>query len=89
MSARRITVTGLVQGVFYRAHAQAKAQELGLKGWIKNNENGNVEVHAEGPEGALEAFEHWCWEGPDAAEVTSVQSEEAKEENLPSFQILR
>ncbi|MFA7681883.1 MAG: acylphosphatase [Candidatus Peribacteraceae bacterium] len=87
MPAKHLRITGHVQGVFFRANAQIKAQECGVGGWIKNCEDGTVEIVAEGPEAALETFVHWCWKGPPAAEVESVKTTEIPEEGLYNFQI--
>ena len=54
-SAVHIVVCGQVQGVFFRASAQAQALELGLTGWVRNLSNGTVEVHAEEPQGDSKA----------------------------------
>lgn len=72
MLAVRILVTGLVQGVFFRAQTKDKADELGLKGWVRNNHDGSVEIVAEGPDDRLKALEEWCWKGPPKATVTNV-----------------
>lgn len=65
-------VIGKVQGVWYRASAQAKAQELGLTGWVRNMPDGSVHAVAEGPRPALEAFIEWCRRGPPNARVDEV-----------------
>jgi len=65
-------ITGVVQGVCYRASARDKATELGLTGWVKNNVDGSVEALAEGPASAVEQFVEWCRRGPPAAEVGEV-----------------
>ena len=64
-----VIVTGLVQGVFYRASALEKAQSLNLTGWVKNLADGSVEMVAEGSVFNLEQFVGWCREGPPGAEV--------------------
>jgi acylphosphatase len=70
-----VLVSGLVQGVFYRATAVEVAHGLGLTGWVRNLPDGRVEAIAEGPAEALEAFVRWCHEGPAAARVDHVQAE--------------
>ena len=87
MPALRLTITGLVQGVFFRAEAQRKAQELGLTGWVRNCDDGSVEIHAEGPKEKLKELEQWCWKGSDKANVHSVAAEQAAEEGCTSFTI--
>jgi acylphosphatase len=77
MPARRIRITGTVQGVFFRSRAKEKADELGLAGWVRNTEDGAVEMHVEGAAEALRQFEGWCKKGPPGARVASVASGEA------------
>jgi acylphosphatase len=73
MSKRvRIRVYGRVQGVFYRATAQRKAAELGLKGWVRNLPDGGVELLCEGPGEDLEAMAAWCRTGPSGARVDRI-----------------
>ena len=67
-----VVVTGIVQGVFYRASTLEKAQSLSLTGWVKNLPDGSVEVTAEGSRYALEEFLAWCAQGPPTAEVADV-----------------
>ena len=75
MSQRiELRVTGLVQGVFYRASTQDKARELGLTGWVRNAPDGSVELVAEGDAAALDALERWCHAGPPAARVDRVEA---------------
>ncbi len=69
----QLTISGRVQGVFYRASTQAKAQELRLTGWVRNLVDGRVEVVAEGPRQALEALVAWCEQGPSYARVDMVE----------------
>ena len=67
-------VSGRVQGVFFRAHTEKKAQQLELQGWVRNLVDGRVEVAAEGSEQALKAFLEWLHEGPPAAHVDRVDT---------------
>ena len=88
MTTVRLHITGLVQGVFFRAETQKKARELGLTGWVRNCENGSVEIVAEGPAEKLKEFEHWCWRGPPRARVDDVQVTEDQPENFTQFEIV-
>jgi len=69
---RRFLVTGRVQGVFYRASTQDTARRLGLTGWVRNLENGSVELLACGEDEKLQELERWLWQGPPHAQVTQV-----------------
>ncbi len=86
-NAVHIVVRGRVQGVWYRASAQAKARELKLTGWVKNNPDGAVEIHAEGSRQALNRFTDWCREGPPAARVDTLDTAETAPEGMDSFEI--
>ena len=69
----RLRVDGRVQGVAYRASTQDEARRLGLTGWVRNLDDGAVELEAQGPPDALAALEAWCHRGPSLARVTSVR----------------
>jgi acylphosphatase len=75
MKRVRARVTGLVQGVFYRATAAERAQELGLSGWVRNLRDGAVELEAQGPEERVTELVEWCRRGPPAARVSAVETE--------------
>jgi acylphosphatase len=66
-------VKGRVQGVFFRASAQRRAQALGVVGYARNLADGSVEVLAIGPPAALEALRAWLATGPPVARVEGVQ----------------
>lgn len=68
-----IVIYGRVQGVFFRALTQEKAAELGLTGWVRNREDGTVEVVAEGGKDKLDELVKWCRTGPPDARVTEVE----------------
>ena len=84
-----ITVTGHVQGVFYRASTKAVADQLGVKGFALNDPDGSVYIEAEGDPIALDMFLDWCKEGPEHAKVISVQSNEGELKNYRNFEVLR
>lgn len=87
MTAKRIVVKGRVQGVFFRVHAKQKADVLELRGWVKNCEDGCVELHVQGsPEKVLE-MEKWCREGPPAAQVEHMVSTDAHVGKYDDFSI--
>lgn len=84
-----ISVIGKVQGVYYRKSTQREALRLGLKGFVKNQEDGSVYIEAEGDEEGLQELVAWCKSGPERAEVSEVKVEEAPLQNFKQFEIKR
>jgi|TARA_R110000796_G_scaffold66440_2_gene152817 acylphosphatase len=66
-------VRGRVQGVGFRQATVRQANKLGIDGWVRNLDDGSVEVMLCGEEPALEAMAAWLRTGPVAAEVESVE----------------
>ncbi len=64
-----ILVSGLVQGVFFRANTKKVAKSLGLTGWVRNLADGRVEILAEGKKENLEKLKDWANHGPENARV--------------------
>ncbi len=76
MDARaRITVSGLVQGVFFRREITDLARRLGVAGWVRNLPDGRVEALAEGQKSKLEELIRFCYVGPSGARVRNVEVE--------------
>jgi acylphosphatase len=84
-----ITVQGKVQGVFYRASTKAVADQLGVKGCVKNMPDGNVFIEAEAEATLLDMFLEWCHEGPERARVTTVESQEGELKNYRNFEVVK
>ena len=78
MVCKKCLVGGRVQGVFYRATAARRAQELNIRGYARNLPDGRVEVLAYGAEEAVNAFVSWLWIGSSASKVTSVEDAEER-----------
>ena len=90
MAQRRVhlRITGLVQGVSYRANTLELARRLGVTGWVRNLPSGEVESVAEGPPDALDRLIEWCKRGPGGARVDSVEVSEARgDERLTGFEV--
>ncbi|MFN0100851.1 MAG: acylphosphatase [Bryobacteraceae bacterium] len=77
--ARRWLVRGRVQGVGFRNFVRREATELSLAGWVRNRDDGRVEVLAQGLVSALDALQGRLWQGPRWAEVRDVEISEASE----------
>jgi acylphosphatase len=70
----RVVIRGRVQGVFFRASAEAEANRLGLCGWVRNCPDGSVELVAEGSRAGVEKLLAWCAHGPPRAVVEDVDT---------------
>jgi DNA ligase D-like protein (predicted 3'-phosphoesterase) len=87
VSAIRAVISGEVQGVGFRDAVLRSARRLGLMGWVRNEGDGTVRVHAEGSEAALEELLAFLGEGPAGARVAEVESESVKAEGHEQFAI--
>ncbi len=77
MIARRLTISGQVQGVGFRYALADEARARNLRGWVRNRRDGSVEAVVAGPEADVEAVIAWARRGPPAARVSSVAVEPA------------
>ena len=80
-----IIIRGKVQGVFFRHGTKAVADQLGVRGFVRNEEDGTVYIEAEADEWILDNFLDWCNEGPDRAEVETVEKMEAELQGFNNF----
>jgi DNA ligase D-like protein (predicted 3'-phosphoesterase) len=86
-TAVRAVVRGGVQGVFFRDSTRRRAEQLGVLGWVRNEADGSVAVHAEGRAAAVEALVAFLREGPPRARVETVEVEPAKVEGHEQFAV--
>lgn len=84
-----ITITGQVQGVGFRYSAKNQAITIGIKGIIKNLENGDVYIEAESSKEKLHLFIDWCYRGPAHASVKNIAIVEDKICHYNYFEIIR
>jgi len=84
-----ITVSGLVQGVYYRQSTKEKALELGVSGIVKNLPNGNVHILATGTADQLDKLVTWCKQGPAHAIVNGVDVKDVDPQVFMGFAIQR
>ncbi len=78
---------GKVQGVFYRASTKERAILLGVKGWVKNESNGDVMIHAEGDKQVVMDLYAWCKIGPPLARVEEVIKTKVEIEHFDQFEV--
>jgi acylphosphatase len=87
MVARRYFVRGRVQGVGFRWFVERVAAELGLEGYVRNLDDGRVEVYAAGPAAKLSELAGRLWIGPRLADVRGVEEQEAPIRKTGFFRI--
>jgi acylphosphatase len=85
--AKEVVVSGRVQGVFFRDTCRREARSVGAAGWVTNEPDGTVRAHFEGTPDAVEAMIAWARQGPDQAQVTSVDVQDVRPEGLDGFEV--
>jgi acylphosphatase len=75
MKTLSVRVTGVVQGVGYRAWAEDAAKARGLSGWVRNRRDGSVEAVISGPDDKIAEMLAYFWQGPAASRVERVDAE--------------
>lgn len=89
MQQVHLLITGKVQGVWYRVFVKDTAEKLGLTGWVRNTESGDVEAVIQGETGKINELLVACHEGPPLAKVTSINEEWQKaKDTFSEFQII-
>ena len=78
-----------MQGVFFRQSTQEKANQLGIKGTVKNCDDDSVEIIATGSKEQLDKLVAWCREGPPKANVINVTTQELSLQQFYNFSIIR
>jgi acylphosphatase len=87
MKRAQIRIRGQVQGVFFRAEARARAESLGVAGWVRNAEDGSVEAVFEGDEQRVDSMVDWCRRGPSGARVDDVEVETEQPKGETGFSV--
>ncbi|MEA2037804.1 MAG: acylphosphatase [Nanoarchaeota archaeon] len=88
MKRAHLIVSGRVQGVWFRDTTNKVASKLGLKGFVRNLPDGNVEVIAEGNEEKIKKLVKFCHDGPEHADVNNVDiSYEDSKDEFTTFSI--
>ena len=82
---KRVVVSGVVQGVWFRGSTIEQAMRLPVAGWVRNRPDGSVEAAVEGPEPAVDALVTWMRTGPESAVVERVEVVEEEPEGLTGF----
>jgi acylphosphatase len=84
-----IKITGKVQGVSFRQTTKAVADQMGVRGMVRNVPDGSLYIEAEGDNVRLEVFLEWCHEGPDRSKIENVEVQEGELKNYRNFEIIK
>jgi acylphosphatase len=87
MKCVHIVARGVVQGVFFRANIERKAKELRLNGYIKNLNDGSVEIIAEGDIEKIKKLIEFCKSSPGISKVMNISVNYKKIEGFKNFEI--
>ena len=83
-----ITISGKVQGVFFRQSTREKARKLNITGTVSNQRDGSVQIVATGPKEQLDVLINWCRKGPSKAKVDNLVTMELPFREFKDFMIV-
>jgi len=89
MKTLKVFISGAVQGVFFRQFIKDQADEIGIKGYVRNLEDGRVEAAIEGKEKDIEKMLSVCRKGAPHSQVKELEIEELKNQGFKEFKVLR
>jgi acylphosphatase len=89
MKTVKIFISGIVQGVLFRAFIQENAQNLGLTGYVKNLDDGRVEAVLEGYENDVNKMIELCKRGPIHSKIRDIEIEKIENQGFDSFRIIK
>lgn len=84
----RLYISGLVQGIFFRGFVKENAEKLNLKGFVRNLEDGRVEVFIEGNPDDVRKMIAICKKGPKHSEIKEVKEKAEKFQGFKNFKVL-
>lgn len=84
----RLYITGSVQGVFFRDFIKQNAEKLDIRGFVRNLEDGRVEIFLEGLPENVDKMIEICKVGPKHAQIRGVEEKKEKFQDFKVFKIL-
>lgn len=84
----RLYISGIVQGVFFRGFIKENAERLGIKGFVRNLEDGRVEIFIEGNFDEVKKMIEICKKGPKHSEIKNVEEKQERFQDFKSFKVL-
>ena len=89
MKTYKIYISGTVQGVSFRQFIKEQADKIGVRGYVRNLEDGRVEIFAEGIDEKVNKFLEICKVGYPFAKIKNVEYVETKHHDFRDFRIVR
>ncbi len=84
----RLYIKGTVQGIFFRQFVKENAERYNVKGFVRNLEDGRVEVFAEGNQEDVEKLVELCKQGPKHSQIANVEVKEERFQDFKEFKLL-
>ena len=84
----RLYISGIVQGIFFRAFVKENAEKHDVKGFVRNLEDGRVEVFLEGNPDEVDKMISLCRQGPKHSKITNVEIKDEKFQAFREFKVL-
>ncbi len=84
----RLYIKGTVQGIFFRQFVKENAERYNVKGFVRNLEDGRVEVFAEGNQEDVEKLIELCKQGPKHSQIANVEVKEERFQDFKEFKLL-
>ena len=84
----RLYINGTVQGVFYREFVKENAEKHNVKGFVRNLEDGRVEVFLEGDIDSVNKMIELCWKGPKHSQINRIEEKSEKFQDFKTFKVL-
>lgn len=84
----RLYISGLVQGVFFRSFIKENAEKIGVRGFVRNLDDGRVEIFIEGNPEEVKKMVAICKKGPKHYEIKKVEEKVERFQDFKTFKIL-
>ncbi len=84
----RLYISGTVQGIFYRQFIKENAERFNVKGFVRNLEDGRVEIFLEGSTDNVNKMKDLCTKGPKHSEIRLIEEKEEKFQDFKTFKVL-
>jgi acylphosphatase len=86
--SRRLYISGTVKGVFFRSFIKENAERYNVKGFVRNLEDGRIEVFIEGNSEDVNKMIEICQKGPKHSQIRKVEEKPEKFQDFKTFKVL-